>query len=309
MFIIIIIIIILRVIFFCFSFLIATVCRILGSKFDKKNLDFFCLLTKSIAVFHLEGFYIVLVLFYCCYYENSVFIINSVVSLDLSAPLEIREMGKPTARCMKRLMSELKALQEDPPANFSAGPDPKDILKWCFVLDGAPSSPFEGGRYVGQINFDVDFPMKPPTILFLTPNGRFSTGVAICLSNTSFHPEQWSPIWGIRTIITGLIAFMNVEEHGVGALHESEERRRYLAGASAEFNVTHLRHIYRTALPDVFDRDLQMVEEAKSKPSSGLKAGESTSGGSANDVSRDSFIPLLIGSILFLVAVVTLYKW
>lgn len=225
-------------------------------------------------------------------------------------------MPKPTARCLQRLMAELKTLHEDPPPNFTAAPDPNDILKWCFVFDGAPETPYEGGRYVGQLIFDPDFPMKAPRIIFLTPNGRFSTNTAICLSNTSFHPEQWSPIWSIRTIITGLVAFLNVEEPGLGAIRDSDVHRKQLAAKSKIYNIKHLRHVYHTALPELFEKEENEVlcdEQKNVSPSDskGLNAenrGEN-SGGCVRSTNSDSYMQIIIGSFMFVLLVATLYYW
>jgi hypothetical protein len=52
--------------------------------------------------------------------------------------------------------------------------------------------------------------------MMLTPNGRFQTGVKICLSISSHHPEHWQPSWSVRTALTALIAFMPTP--GQGAL-------------------------------------------------------------------------------------------
>jgi ubiquitin-conjugating enzyme E2 J1 len=37
----------------------------------------------------------------------------------------------------------------------------------------------------------LDYPFKPPNIVFLTPNGRFEAGKKICLSISAYHPEEW----------------------------------------------------------------------------------------------------------------------
>ena len=37
----------------------------------------------------------------------------------------------------------------------------------------------------------VDYPFKPPSLLMVTPSGRFETGVRLCLSMSDFHPETW----------------------------------------------------------------------------------------------------------------------
>lgn len=52
--------------------------------------------------------------------------------------------------------------------------------------------------------------------MMLSPSGRFETGVKICLSISSHHPEQWQPSWSVRTALTALMAFMPTP--GAGAL-------------------------------------------------------------------------------------------
>ena len=75
--------------------------------------------------------------------------------------------------------------------------------------------------------------MKPPSIMFLNPSGRFEVGKKVCLSVTSFHPELWQPAWGIRTILEALLAFLPMPADGaLGALQWRPDERRKLAAAS-----------------------------------------------------------------------------
>jgi len=75
--------------------------------------------------------------------------------------------------------------------------------------------------------------MKPPSIMFLNPSGRFEVGKKVCLSVTSFHPELWQPAWGIRTILEALLAFFPMPADGaLGALQWRPDERRTLAAAS-----------------------------------------------------------------------------
>lgn len=77
-------------------------------------------------------------------------------------------------------------------------------------------APQQGGIYHGRILLPPDYPFKPPAFMMLTPSGRFETGVKICLSISSHHPEHWQPSWSVRTALTALIAFM--PSPGNGAL-------------------------------------------------------------------------------------------
>ena len=45
------------------------------------------------------------------------------------------------------------------------------------------------GWCAGKVIFPPQYPYKPPSILMLTPNGRFATNTKLCLSMSDFHPE------------------------------------------------------------------------------------------------------------------------
>ncbi|XP_064412312.1 ubiquitin-conjugating enzyme E2 J1 isoform X3 [Latimeria chalumnae] len=78
--------------------------------------------------------------------------------------------------------------------------------------------------------------MKPPSIILLTPNGRFEVGKKICLSISGHHPETWQPSWSIRTALLAIIGFMPTKGEGaIGSLDYTPEERKALAKRSQEF--------------------------------------------------------------------------
>ena len=101
--------------------------------------------------------------------------------------------------------------------DFEASPLEDNLFEWHFTIRGPPGTAFEGGRYHGRITLPPEYPFKPPSITLLNASGRFTVGKKICLSVSAHHPEHWQPAWGIRTIITALIAFVlfGIEEIGV----------------------------------------------------------------------------------------------
>lgn len=105
-----------------------------------------------------------------------------------------------------------------------------------FTIRGAEDTDFEGGFYHGRILLPPEYPFKPPNIIFLTPSGRFETGVKVCLSFSAFHPELWQPAWGIRLILEALVSFLPSPADGaIGALDWKPEERKRLAKKSVDF--------------------------------------------------------------------------
>lgn len=142
--------------------------------------------------------------------------------------------GKYNAKspAVKRLMREAQELHEAT-EEYCASPLEDNLFEWHFTVQGPPSTDFEGGIYHGRILLPPEYPMKPPNIILLTPNGRFETNKKICLSISGHHPETWQPSWSIRTALLALIAFMPTPGNGtIGSLDYSKEERQKLAKKS-----------------------------------------------------------------------------
>lgn len=136
---------------------------------------------------------------------------------------------------IKRLMREAVELSEST-EEYSAYPLEDNLFEWHFTVRGPPNTEFEGGIYHGRIILPTEYPMKPPDIILLTPNGRFEVNKKICLSISGHHPESWQPSWSIRTALLALIAFMPTKTTGaIGSLDYSPEERKFLAKKSTDF--------------------------------------------------------------------------
>uniref|UniRef100_A0A023F7U9 Putative ubiquitin-conjugating enzyme e2 n=2 Tax=Triatoma infestans TaxID=30076 RepID=A0A023F7U9_TRIIF len=136
---------------------------------------------------------------------------------------------------VKRLMREAQELME-PTEDYSAHPLDDNLFEWHFTVRGSPSTEFEDGLYHGRIILPNQYPMKPPNIILLTPNGRFETNKKICLSISGHHPETWQPSWSIRTALLALIAFMPTPSKGtIGSLDYTPDERRSLARRSLKW--------------------------------------------------------------------------
>jgi ubiquitin-conjugating enzyme E2 J2 len=93
--------------------------------------------------------------------------------------------------CTRRLSKELKALAKDPikSPKISVAPNESNILEMHYVIEGSDDTPFAGGIYHGKLIFPKEYPLKPPSVMMCTPNGRFTPNRRLCLSMSDFHPE------------------------------------------------------------------------------------------------------------------------
>ncbi len=104
---------------------------------------------------------------------------------------------------------------KDPTPMFTAQPLEENLFEWHFTILGPQGTDYDSGRYHGRIILPTEYPMKPPSIIFLTvrvyltistficlaliqPNGRFELHQKICLSASSYHPELWQPSWSSK---------------------------------------------------------------------------------------------------------------
>jgi len=104
----------------------------------------------------------------------------------------------------------------------------------------------------------VNYPLAPPSITLLTPNGRWEVGKKICLSNTSYHPDLWQPAWGIRTMMEALRSHFPVPGDGaIGSVDWPSDFRRKLAKESLDFISAPFNQRNRDLLPELTPEELQ----------------------------------------------------
>lgn len=165
---------------------------------------------------------------------------------------------------VKRILREVKEMQVEPSTQYTASPLEDNIFEWHFTIRGPPGTEFEGGLYHGRIILPPEYPFKPPNIVLLNQNGRFEVGKKICLSISSYHPEQWQPSWSIRTVLVALISFMPTKGEGaIGAIDLSPEDRKKLAVKSVDFLCDKCGLKLKEALPEASGVVRHEEEEAK----------------------------------------------
>lgn len=154
------------------------------------------------------------------------------------------------ARLLKVLAAQYRALVSEPLPYLLPVLDEELPTVWWFFISGLPA-PYEGGEYIFKLTAPEEFPHKPPSLEFLTPNGVFETGGPVCISVGEFHAEDkpgpegsygWRPSLGMggfaREVLNGLIC-LDKDDVGIRIGVVSDEEKAALAARSREFNYAH----------------------------------------------------------------------
>ena len=182
----------------------------------------------------------------------------------------------------RRLQKELRALHKSPLTNpkIVAQPLESNILEWHYLLDGAEKTPYEGGKYWGKLIFPKEYPLKPPSVMMMTPSGRFKPNRRLCLSMSDFHPESWNPLWSVSTILTGLNSFMVETAPTLGSVETTTAQKRKLAKQTMDFNVKDAT--FCKVFPDIAEEHKKIMAERRLHQPVGAAA--STGGGKGQQV-------------------------
>jgi ubiquitin-conjugating enzyme E2 J2 len=138
----------------------------------------------------------------------------------------------------KRIQNELKMLQKDPLECIDIYPDPDDVRVWYFLIRGPDDSDYNGGWYIGKLILTENYPVTPVDFYMLTPNGRFDIEKKICLTISSYHSDQWSPIWSIQKILGAFLSVMTSDfDSGISHIKKLPAERKALANSSFGYNI------------------------------------------------------------------------
>ncbi|KAL6274140.1 hypothetical protein ACE6H2_024832 [Prunus campanulata] len=126
----------------------------------------------------------------------------------------------------KRILKEFHEIESNPSDDFKFALLDWNKYEWQFALRGPSGTEFEGGIYHGRITFPEEYPSKPPSVMFLTENGRFKTQRDICLSRFL----NWGSSSTVRYALLKLIELMpSYPDEELCSLECIKEGRRVLA--------------------------------------------------------------------------------
>jgi ubiquitin-conjugating enzyme E2 T len=108
----------------------------------------------------------------------------------------------------KRLHREWEILRRQPPPLVHAWPRSVDTLDEVeAIIEGAPETPYAGGRFRIQITIPARYPFEPPLVRFLTrvyhPN--IDSAGRVCLDLVQMPPQgNWRPSANLIAVLAAL---------------------------------------------------------------------------------------------------------
>ena len=109
---------------------------------------------------------------------------------------------------LRRIKKELKELENDPPANCTAGPINDDIHSWEAMIFGPSETPYQDGIFRIKIQFPSDYPFKPPKVWFTTKiyHCNINANGSICLD---ILKDQWSPALTVSRVLLSITSLLS----------------------------------------------------------------------------------------------------
>ena len=109
---------------------------------------------------------------------------------------------------LRRIQKELSDFEKEPPCNCSAGPISDDLYHWNATIMGPKDTPYENGIFTLDIKFRVDYPFKPPKVVFNTKiyHCNISSNGNICLD---ILKDKWSPALTINKVLLSICSLLS----------------------------------------------------------------------------------------------------
>ena len=105
------------------------------------------------------------------------------------------------ATAASRLLRDLKQLSENPFDGISATPMGTDIMLWKAVICGPEGTPFENGTFGLTLEFNEEYPIKPPVVKFISK--MFHPNISED-GDISFFQFQWAPGYTVSTLLVNI---------------------------------------------------------------------------------------------------------
>lgn len=126
-----------------------------------------------------------------------------------------------SALTLKRLNKELERIKKSPIVGITIS-EPEDIMRWNATILGPPDSPYENGLFHMLIRYDEDYPVKAPSLKFLTPmyHPNIYRDGKICID---ILQSEWSPSQNIGSILLSIMSLLTDPNPASPANREAAE--------------------------------------------------------------------------------------
>jgi ubiquitin-protein ligase len=137
-----------------------------------------------------------------------------------------------------RIVKEIEEIRKNIDKNFKIYVSDKNLMDWYILYSNIDDERFKNGEYLLHIKLQEGYPFKPPEFKWLTPNGRFEINTKICYNISTYHEEQWNPLWRMRTIIIGILSMLlEKNTNGIGHIQNiTLEKFIELSNKSKNYN-------------------------------------------------------------------------
>eukprot|EP01004_Peranema_trichophorum_P009583 NODE_8330_length_688_cov_97.883186_g7708_i0.p1 GENE.NODE_8330_length_688_cov_97.883186_g7708_i0~~NODE_8330_length_688_cov_97.883186_g7708_i0.p1 ORF type:complete len:192 (+),score=47.65 NODE_8330_length_688_cov_97.883186_g7708_i0:54-578(+) len=154
----------------------------------------------------------------------------STASVETTSTSDSKSFN-PSSQAKRRLLRDLRKIQDDPPQGVTGAPMDDNIFSWNAIILGPDDTCWEGGTFQLTMTFTEDYPNKAPKVVFVTkmfhPN-IYADG-SICLD---ILQNNWSPIYDVSAILTSIQSLLtdpnpNSPANGEAAKLYRDDRRMY----------------------------------------------------------------------------------
>lgn len=123
--------------------------------------------------------------------------------------------GMPQA-CLLRVKRDIAEFTADPPPGIFIAPEETDITSINAIVMGASNTPHEGGFFHFYVQCTSEYPMKPPTVRFMTTDAgrvKFNEHIyldgSICLSTINTNGSTWSPAQSVSSLLISIQSLLS----------------------------------------------------------------------------------------------------
>jgi len=109
---------------------------------------------------------------------------------------------------LRRIRKEFQIYQQDPVPNCTVGElkggDAGDPTHWDVTLIGPDDTPYSGGIFLIDVDFPLEYPFKPPSIVFKTPIYHMNFDES-GINNLDILKDKWHPALTINKCLLSII--------------------------------------------------------------------------------------------------------